>query len=111
MKKDEKVERIYLLNHKCQNVGSDVSVCSELVLLVLVKILVQYLNDWQWCLIVLAQSDVVLDTFAVIFKDTIKMHQAEEEQVWITSHILHDVEKAVKHVFRNFFFLSKSKRY
>lgn len=89
----------------------NVSVWSELVLLVLVKILVQNLDDWQWCLIVFAQGDVVGDALTVIFQDTIKMNEAEEEQVGVASHVLYDVEQAVEHVFRDFFFLFKSKRY
>ena len=70
----------------------DVPVWLELVLLVLVKILVQNLNDWQWCLVVLAQGDIVGDALSVILKDTIEVHEAEEEQVWIAPHVLHDVE-------------------
>ena len=84
---------------------------SKLVLLVLVKILVQDLDNWQWCLIVFAQGDVVGDALAVIFEDTIEVHEAEEEQVGVASHILNDVEQAIEHVFRDFFFLFKSKRY
>jgi hypothetical protein len=87
----------------------DVPVWFELVLLVLVKILVQNLNDWQWCLVVLAQGDIVGDALTVILKDTIKVHKAEEEQVRIAPHVLHDVEEAVEHVFCDFFFLSKVK--
>lgn len=95
-----------MFNHECQNVGGDVSVRSKLVLLVLVKILVQDLDNWQWCLIVFAQGDVVGDALAVIFEDTIEVHEAEEEQVGVASHILNDIEQAIEHVFRDFFFLS-----
>ena len=93
------VKKEYLLNHESQHMRGNISVMSIIVILVLVKELVQNLNDWQWCLIVLAQGNVVGNALTVIFENTVKVNETEEKQVGVAPYVLYDVEEAIEHIF------------
>ena len=89
--------------------GGDISMCFEIILSVLMKILVQNLNNRQWRLIIFTKGNVMTDSITIIFKDAIKMNQAIEKQIWIASDIRYDIEHTEEYILRNFFFLKKLK--